>query len=656
MLGLALTAGLPACFQDPPAASTTKTLDNVGRQGAAVEYHRCASDAPLPKVVPATPRYPKDAHIEKALAAVPAPVLQAFFDDYHGSVRRQPAIDALCPGEDILGCYRPGDAADDGLEIVLKATDPDREAYTLVRVLGAFYGERMLTRHLPATGAVESVSVIGGPFQSDKVTMAVTFIGELLADQGSDAAKRETVEAALGKLGLAPGVLSADDFAARLKAFRAMEPSLQAGFASRIFTEAFHSYFCTKDTREFALAHYADTMDLFDRFARRLEPRAPKSTAAAASGTKAAAAGTKLHASSDHPDWLDFYRDDVAKRRASGSDLGRQASAAAARAARLALVDEQDDEVDGDDGDDGDDEGSGFALTSSSKSKNKSSKSSKSSKSKSSKDKEKDKKTDKKTSTSTKKKKKSSSSTLSGGSVSGGSSTGGAGSGNDDKAVLAGATGGLVSALARIFQGGVFSPDNGNGPGNGLTNGTAGQNSLWSSRNGLGGGYGSQGSLGGGYGGQGSLGGGYGGQGSLGGGYGGQGSLGGGTGTGFGAGGGSGATGDLSAEERSVVDLTNQERARNGLPALQVSAQLMARTREYAQDVANRGAANEHSGDNVYENACCAPPSPLSANAAVEQWIESPSHHSNMLQEGISQIGVGEGSSNGQNYWYQQFQ
>ena len=47
---------------------------------------------------------------------------------------------------------------------------------------------------------------------------------------------------------------------------------------------------------------------------------------------------------------------------------------------------------------------------------------------------------------------------------------------------------------------------------------------------------------------------------------------------------------------------------------------------------------NAHSGQNVYENACCVP-SAIGADGAFDAWVNSPAHLSNMLAPDATEVG-----------------
>lgn len=101
---------------------------------------------------------------------------------------------------------------------------------------------------------------------------------------------------------------------------------------------------------------------------------------------------------------------------------------------------------------------------------------------------------------------------------------------------------------------------------------------------------------------------------------------------------------------QKLLKLHNQERARNGLPALTLNTQMCLRAQEHAKWMAETG-YYQHSNlpwpEIIFQG-------PTSAEAAVNGWIASPAHHSIMLTG--SQAGFGYMVLNGQYYWVGVFQ
>ena len=111
---------------------------------------------------------------------------------------------------------------------------------------------------------------------------------------------------------------------------------------------------------------------------------------------------------------------------------------------------------------------------------------------------------------------------------------------------------------------------------------------------------------------------------------------------------------ELSDIEREIIQLTNQERMKRGLPALIVSGPLlnlsrqkstnMARTKNLSHSVAPRPPG----GENIAWNQA-------NAKEVVRSWMNSDGHRANILSRRYSTIGVGMALGNGP-YWTQMFQ
>lgn len=108
----------------------------------------------------------------------------------------------------------------------------------------------------------------------------------------------------------------------------------------------------------------------------------------------------------------------------------------------------------------------------------------------------------------------------------------------------------------------------------------------------------------------------------------------------------------LLAIERNIVKHTNTERARHGLPPLQVDSQLMQQTRQHAMWMATRRVM-QHTSAAVAENIAAGQRSP---DEVVRDWMNSPGHRSNILGSQYKRIGVAAyRGADGQVYWCQQF-
>ncbi|SFJ60713.1 spore coat assembly protein SafA/uncharacterized protein, YkwD family [Halobacillus dabanensis] len=126
---------------------------------------------------------------------------------------------------------------------------------------------------------------------------------------------------------------------------------------------------------------------------------------------------------------------------------------------------------------------------------------------------------------------------------------------------------------------------------------------------------------------------------------------------------------DIKSVERQVIDLTNQERAKNGLPALKANWQLSRVARYKSRDMANNNYFSHQSPTygspfdmmrdfnvsyrRAAENIAAGQRTP---EEVVDGWMNSPGHRKNILDPNLNQIGVGyaEGGSYGV-YWTQMF-
>ena len=122
----------------------------------------------------------------------------------------------------------------------------------------------------------------------------------------------------------------------------------------------------------------------------------------------------------------------------------------------------------------------------------------------------------------------------------------------------------------------------------------------------------------------------------------------------------------LSAFEQQVVDLTNAERAKNGLPALKVDVNLSKVAREKSSDMQRNNYFSHQSPTygspfdmmkkfgitykSAGENIAMGQKTP---SEVVQAWMNSEGHRANILNGSYTHIGVGY-VANG-NYWTQQF-
>jgi len=123
---------------------------------------------------------------------------------------------------------------------------------------------------------------------------------------------------------------------------------------------------------------------------------------------------------------------------------------------------------------------------------------------------------------------------------------------------------------------------------------------------------------------------------------------------------------DVAAIEKQVVELTNKERANQGLPALAMDQPLMAAAREKSQDMKDHnyfshtsptfgspfdrlkalGISYKSAGENIAKGQ-------TSAAQVVQAWMNSEGHRANILNPEFTHIGVGYVKSG--NIWTQQF-
>ncbi|MGE6260337.1 CAP domain-containing protein [Heyndrickxia sporothermodurans] len=126
------------------------------------------------------------------------------------------------------------------------------------------------------------------------------------------------------------------------------------------------------------------------------------------------------------------------------------------------------------------------------------------------------------------------------------------------------------------------------------------------------------------------------------------------------------ATNSLNAFEKQVVDLTNKERAKNGLPALKIDTELSKVARIKSNDMATKkyfdhnsptygspfdmmkkfGISYRSAGENIAMGQ-------RSPEEVVKAWMNSEGHRANILNKNYTHIGVGY-VENG-NYWTQEF-
>ncbi len=108
---------------------------------------------------------------------------------------------------------------------------------------------------------------------------------------------------------------------------------------------------------------------------------------------------------------------------------------------------------------------------------------------------------------------------------------------------------------------------------------------------------------------------------------------------------------ELIAIEKAIVEQTNAQRARYGLPALVVDESLMKSARRHTIWMA-RSRSLQHS-NGVAENIAMGY---ANTAAALTGWMSSSGHRANILNRSYRRIGVAAYQSNGGTiYWCQQF-
>lgn len=128
------------------------------------------------------------------------------------------------------------------------------------------------------------------------------------------------------------------------------------------------------------------------------------------------------------------------------------------------------------------------------------------------------------------------------------------------------------------------------------------------------------------------------------------------------------ATGNVAADEQKAVDLLNQDRAAQGLPALKVNSQLTSLAERYAQDMINRNYFSHYNpeGQSPFDRMTAAGIQygyageniaiDYSVAGAESAFMNSQGHRDNILSANYNQVGIGIAySSNGSLYEVQDF-
>jgi uncharacterized protein YkwD len=117
------------------------------------------------------------------------------------------------------------------------------------------------------------------------------------------------------------------------------------------------------------------------------------------------------------------------------------------------------------------------------------------------------------------------------------------------------------------------------------------------------------------------------------------------------------ANNELPAEVQAVLDLTNKERQKVGLPPLKANATLMKVAADHSVNMARRGSLNHTlDGKSPFDRMSAAGYAFGSAGEniawgastpeeVVQMWMNSPGHRSNLLSREYSEIGIGVAKS-----------
>ena len=109
---------------------------------------------------------------------------------------------------------------------------------------------------------------------------------------------------------------------------------------------------------------------------------------------------------------------------------------------------------------------------------------------------------------------------------------------------------------------------------------------------------------------------------------------------------------ELHPVEQGIIDHTNAQRKRHGLPPLTVDTRLMSSARRHCSWMARSGSL-AHTTAQVAENIAMGQ---TSSSHAVQDWMNSPGHRANMLNGSYRRVGAAAYTgSGGQVFWCVQF-
>lgn len=108
----------------------------------------------------------------------------------------------------------------------------------------------------------------------------------------------------------------------------------------------------------------------------------------------------------------------------------------------------------------------------------------------------------------------------------------------------------------------------------------------------------------------------------------------------------------LVAIEKAIIEATNSERARYGLPPLEVDEELMQSAREHCTWMSRTGLLR-HTSLPVAENIAMGQET---TEEVLRSWMRSPGHRANILHGTYRRIGVAASRApGGVMFWCQQF-
>jgi len=108
---------------------------------------------------------------------------------------------------------------------------------------------------------------------------------------------------------------------------------------------------------------------------------------------------------------------------------------------------------------------------------------------------------------------------------------------------------------------------------------------------------------------------------------------------------------ELHPVEKKVIEKTNAQRARHGLPPLKVDVRLVRSARRHTAWMTRNGL--QHTTAAVAENIAWGQ---RSSSEVIQSWMTSPGHRANILNGRYRRIGVAAYTArDGSIYWCQQF-